>query len=73
MINNRDAMIRLGDFNSPAFCLVGAVHTRTRIHNFTADFPCDVGDAMGANCKHVNKSKLILAALLCAKSFVLHS
>ena len=60
---NPYAIIRLGDFNSPAFYLVGAVHTRTRVHNFTADFPCDVGDAMGASCEHVNKSKLIFSGL----------
>jgi len=49
MINNRDVGIRLGDFNSPAFCLIGAVCSRTGVHNFTANFPCNVGDAIRAN------------------------
>ena len=70
MIRNPDANIRLGDFNSPAFCLVGAVCTRTGVHNFTVDFPGEVGDAMRANCKHVNKYKLILAASPDANNFV---
>ena len=71
MIRNTDANIRLGDFNSPAFCLIGAICSRTRVHNFTADFPCDVGGVMrGANCGHENKYKLILAAPLAAKSYV---
>ena len=68
MRNNPDANTRLSDFNSPAFYLVGAVSTRTRVHNFTADLPCDVDDAMAASCKHVNKYKLILAASLGATS-----
>ena len=69
MRNNPDANTRPGDFNSPAFYLVGAVSTRTRVHNFTADLPCDVDDALAAKkCKHVNKYKLILAASLGASS-----
>ena len=72
MINNLDANIRLWDFNSPAFRLVGAVCPRTRVLNFTANFPCDVDDAMRANCKNVNKYNLILVASLGAKNIVSH-
>ena len=72
MILKPDANIRLGDFNSPAFCLVGAVCPRNRVHNFTAGFPCDVGDAIRAACKQVNKFKLILAVLPCVENFVLN-
>ena len=61
MIIKSDTNIRLGDFNSPAFRLVGAVRPRNRVHNFTPDFRCDVGDAIGTIFKHVNQYKLIMA------------
>ena len=72
MVNNLDVNIRLGDFNSPTFYLIGTVCSRTRVLNFTADFPCDVGDSMGANCKNVNLYNLILPASPEAKNIVSH-